>query len=73
MKPTQIKIECSPEQMEVIADYFLEDKQLGMQPDERVWMLKKAREINPAYRILGAELDEYKGEWLLTVTTEPRP
>jgi hypothetical protein len=68
----KIEIDCSPEQMEVIADYFLEDKPLGMQPDERSWMLAQARKLNSAYRILSADLDEYNGKWILEVTDQPK-
>lgn len=68
----KIEIDCSPEQMEVISDHFLEGKQLGMQPDERSWMLAQARKQNPTYRILGADLNEYNGKWILEVTDQPK-
>lgn len=67
-----IRIDCSPEQLEVIADHLIENKELGMQPDERHWMLAQARKQNPKYRILSANLDVGAGEWVLSVTTEPR-
>lgn len=54
--------------MDVIGDHFLENKPLGMQPDERHWMLAQARKQNPAYKIVSAELDEFEGKWLLEVT-----
>lgn len=68
----KITIDCSPEQMEVITDHFLEGKQLGMQPDERAWMLAQARKQNSAFRILSADLDEHNGKWILEVTVEPK-
>ena len=65
----KIEIDCSPEQMEVISDHFLEGKQLGMQPDERSWMLAQARKVNLNYRIVSADLDEYNGKWILEITS----
>ena len=68
----KIEIDCSPEQLDVIGDHFLENKPLGMQPDERAWMLAQVRKQNSAYRILSADLDEYNGKWILEVTDEPK-
>ena len=65
-----ITIDCSPEQMEVIADHLLEDKELGMQPDERHWMLAQARKQHPNCRILKADLNLYDGTWSLEI--DPR-
>ena len=60
-------IDCSPEQMDVIADHLLEDKELGVQPDERAWMLANARKQYPNCRILGADLNLYDGTWTLEI------
>lgn len=68
----KIEVDCSPEQLDVIADHFLEGNQLGMQPDERAWMLAQVRKQNQAYRILSADLDEYNGKWILEVTDQPK-
>lgn len=67
----KLVIECSPEQMDVIADHFIEGKPLGMQPDERHWMLAQARKKIPGCRILSADLDEMNGQWILEVTSPP--
>jgi hypothetical protein len=65
-----ITIDCSPEQMDVIADHLIEDKELGMQPDERHWMLAQARKLHPNCRILKADLNLYDGTW--TLELDPR-
>lgn len=61
----KIRIPCSPEQCEVIADHFFENKELGMVSDERQWMLIKLRATYPFAKIKGADLDVEKGEWVL--------
>jgi hypothetical protein len=65
-----ITIDCSPEQMDVIADHLIEDKELGMQPDERHWMLAQARKQYPNCKILKADLNLYDGTWTLEI--DPR-
>lgn len=60
-----ITIDCSPEQMDVIADHLIENKELGMQPDERHWMLAQARKQYPNCQILKADLNLYDGTWTL--------
>jgi hypothetical protein len=56
--------------MEVLADHFLDDKGLGMQPDERHWMLAQARKQFPNCKILSADLIATYGEWDLEI--DPR-
>lgn len=63
----KLVIDCSPEQMEVVGDHFLEGKELGMQPDERHWMLAKARAKHPNCKILSADLDAMNGTWILEI------
>lgn len=60
-------IDCSPEQMDVIGDHLLEDKELGMQPDERSWMLAQARKQYPRCKIISADLNLYDGTWTLEI------
>lgn len=67
-----ITIDCSPEQMDVIGDHFLEGKPLGMQPDERHWMLAQARKKMPECKIISADLDVMNGHWILEVTILPK-
>lgn len=66
----RLVIDCSPEQMDVIADHFLEGKEIGMLPDERHWMLAQARKIHSNCKILKADLDVINGEWVLQI--DPR-
>lgn len=65
-----ITIDCSPEQMDVLADHMIENKELGMQPDERHWMMAQARKLYPNCRILKADLNLYDGTWSLEI--DPR-
>lgn len=59
------KIPCSPEQVEVIADHLLDGKELGLQPDERNWMISMARKKYPGCRIKSADLNIIDAEWTL--------
>jgi uncharacterized membrane protein YkoI len=62
-----LNIDCSPEQLEVLADHLLEGKALGVLPDEKHWMLSKARKKFPNCRILSADLDIANGTWNLEI------
>jgi hypothetical protein len=61
-------IKCSPEQIDVIGDHYLDGSELGVLPDERHWMLAQARKIQPSCRILSAELDAPNGTWILQIS-----
>lgn len=65
--PVELRIPCSPEQEEVIADHLFEEKELGMQPDERAWIISQVRKRAGNVRILGAELDVGSAEWIVQV------
>lgn len=60
-------IPCSFEQAEVIADHFFENKELGLLPDERDWMLFQARQKYPTCKIVSADLCVSDAEWDLTL------
>jgi hypothetical protein len=62
-----LTIPCSPEQTDVIADHLIYDAVLGVQPDERAWMLSQARKQHPTCKILKADLDLENAEWILTL------
>jgi len=66
----ELVIDCSPEQMDVIADHLIENKELGVQPDERHWMIAQARKKYPNCVIKSADLNLYDGTWTLVV--DPR-
>ena len=63
----ELIIPCSPEQTEIIEDHLLEGRELGLQPDERAWMLAQARKKYPTCKILGAMLYVADAEWNLTL------
>jgi hypothetical protein len=62
-----IEVDCSPEQLEVIGDHLLDGKELGMQPDERHWMVAQARKLHPTCKVLNADLNLTKGTWSLEI------
>ncbi len=64
---TELTVPVSPEQEEVIARHLLLGAELGMVPDERVWMLGHARRKHPNCRIMSADLDVACGEWTLVL------
>lgn len=64
-----ITIPVSPDQLEVIADHLLEGKELGMVPDERVWMYKQVHRQHAGAKILSADLEVFEGTWVLKIQT----
>ncbi len=68
METKTIVIDCSPEQLDVIADHLFYNKELGVLPDERAWMLSQARKQHPQCRIVSADLDIGNGTWTLQLS-----
>jgi hypothetical protein len=68
MNSRKLVIDCSPEQLDVIEDHLLYGKDLGVLPDERAWMLSKARQKFPTCKIVSADLDIAEGEWVLNLS-----
>ena len=66
----EIRIPCSPEQEDVIADHLLSGDQLGMQPDERAWILSNVRKLHPAAKVISADLDLADCQWVLQVNLQ---
>lgn len=63
----ELRFECSPEQEEVIADHLIHGRSLGMQPDERAWILNNVRRRIPTGKVVSANLDIENAEWVVTV------
>jgi hypothetical protein len=63
----ELRFRCSPEQEEVIADHLLLGHELGMQPDERAWILAQVRKVYPDGRVVSADLDLAYAEWVVQV------
>lgn len=61
-----IRIQCSPEQEDVIGDHLITGKPLGMVPDERAWIMAKVRKVSTA-KIASADLDMVNAEWVVTL------
>jgi hypothetical protein len=61
-----IRVPCSPEQKEVVLDHLLSLRELGMQPDERAWIIAQAKKQG-AVKILAADLDIESGEWVVDI------
>jgi len=68
-----VKIWCSPEQEDVIADHLLLGKELGMLPDERAWIIAGVKKDYPNGRILSADLDLENAMWVVQVEVPPKP
>lgn len=66
----ELRFNCSPEQEEVIADHLLLGHKLGMQPDERAWILAHAKKAHPNGRVIGAHLDLGTAQWVVQVKLE---
>lgn len=63
----ELRFDCSPEQEEVIADHLLLGHELGMQPDERAWILHHVRKVYPGGRVKSADLDLENAQWVVQV------
>lgn len=63
----ELRFRCSPDQEEVIADHLLLGYELGMQPDERAWILKHVDRLSPGGKVKKAMLDIENAEWVVTV------
>ena len=66
-----IRVPCSPEQEDVIADHAIMGSALGVLPDERQWMLAQAQQQSPGCKIVAADLDIENAMWELTVDVTP--
>jgi len=62
---TELRIPCSPDQEDVVVDHMLSGAALGMQPDERAWIMAHVRKHNSRARVLSADLDLETAEWVL--------
>lgn len=65
-----LTVPCSPEQADVIVAHGLgEIPELGMQPDERQWILAQVARLRPGARVTSAHLVVDEGQWQVTVAT----
>ena len=62
-----ITIPCSPEQEDVIADHLLAGAQIGMQPDERAWIVAYTKKLHPGAVVLAADLDMSTATWAVEI------
>lgn len=63
----EITIPVSPEQKDAIMYCVLMEEEIGMVPDERVWMVTNARKKHPDCKVTAADLDSANMQWLLTI------
>lgn len=63
----ELRFRCSPDQEEILADHLLLGFELGMQPDERAWILNNVRKLAPGRKVKAADLDLATGEWMITL------
>lgn len=63
----ELRFGCSPDQEEVIADHLLLGCPLGMQPDERAWILNHVQRLAPGAKVLSADLNLEDAEWVVQI------
>lgn len=63
---TEVKVPCSPEQEDVIAEHLLFGGELGILPDERAWIRNHVSKLVVG-TIVGAELDLENATWVVQV------
>ena len=63
----EVRIPCSPDQEDVIADHLLLGNAIGMQPDERAWIIANVRKLYPQARVQSADLDLAESEWVVQI------
>lgn len=64
----ELIIPCSPEQEEVIADHLFLGYALGMQPDERAWIIAHIVKQQPTGRVTSADLNIADATWTVQVS-----
>ena len=63
----EARIPISPDQEDVLFEHALTDGPLAVQPDERAWIRAQIAKKHPGMKIVGADLDILKGEWVVTL------
>jgi hypothetical protein len=66
----QLKIPCSQDQLDVIEEFLLHGLELGIQPDERAWIIAHVKKQHPTGRVTSADLNLAEGEWVVQVELE---
>ncbi len=64
-----VNIPCSPEQIEIILDHLIYEEEIGMERDEKVWILNHVRRDHPGSKVLGANLNQGELLWEVTIQT----
>lgn len=70
MSNLEIKVPCSPEQEDVIADHLLFGGELGILPDERAWIKNHVQKRYPEGRVVAAQLDLENAQWIVEVSNK---
>lgn len=63
----ELRIPCSPEQEDVIADHLFLGQALGMLPDERAWIIAHVHKQHPSGRVMAADLNIVAAQWIVQV------
>jgi hypothetical protein len=66
----EFRIQCSEDQLDIIEDFLVSGGELGMQPDERAWIIAHAKKKYPTGKVIGADLDVVEGEWAVKVEVQ---
>jgi hypothetical protein len=68
----RLRIPVSPEQGDILFDHAMNKGTLGMNPDERAWIMAGVQKLQPGCKVEKADLDIENGEWVVDVTTVTR-
>lgn len=63
-----VNIPCSQEQIEIIIDHLAYGSELGMERDEKIWILNHVHKNYPGSKVLGANLNQGELLWEVTIT-----
>ena len=63
----QVTVEWTPEQEAIVVNHFMTDTPFGMHPNERQYLISWVNKHHPGLKIVHAEMDVAKGQWILTL------
>ena len=67
-----IEIPCSQDQLDIIENHALNDGELGMDRDEKIWIANHVRGKHRNAKILSAHLNIEDGVWEVQISLDRR-
>ena len=65
-----IEVPCSQDQLDIIENYALNNGELGMDRDERIWISNYIRSKYRNAKIVGAHLNIEDGVWEVQISLD---